>query len=347
MKKALLIKSKNLGDSVILTSSIVALSKNYLIDVYCKEDSVQIFRNCNYVNQIFFDSKDVNFLRRILNYIKSLKKIKDNRYDLLVSFGDDWRGAVIARWGGVGFSVCRHSRKRGRFWKSSFDLLAKNSDSRRHAAEQDVDLLRVAGLYAEPIAPTYKLNVQDQALEQVKRAFTALSNRNTIVIHATSRWKFKEISNHVWSRLIDKLIKDGFDVALSGSESDYAQNCEIVKNIHSEKIFVAQSFSIDQTLALYSMAKCLISIDSMAVHAASALGIPVVAIFGPTNEDNWRPWRVHHRVVTADVHLDGFSFSCRPCGLDGCGGSKTSYCLRIIDEERIYTNLLALLEEVS
>ena len=56
------------------------------------------------------------------------------------------------------------------------------------------------------------------------------------------------------------------------------------------------------------------------MHIASAMGTPVVALFGPSGEFNWGPWQVPHRVVASE-------HPCRPCGNDGCGGGKLSDCL--------------------
>lgn len=345
MKRALLIKTKNLGDSVILTSSISALSDDYLVDVYCKEDSVEIFRNCDLVNEIFFESKSDKFLKKVAKYFCILKKLSTNRYDVLVNYGDDWRGAILARLIKPSLAVARQSRKRGGFWGKSFHVLAKNPDSRRHAAEQDLDLLRAASLYSNPIAPRYNLCVDSQLVSDVKNIFSLSSQRPLIVIHAVSRWKFKEIPILIWSRLVFKLVENGYCVVLSGASSDSLVNNNIAKNVSSANVYVANNFSISQTLALYSLAKCLISVDSMSVHAASAVGIPVVGIYGPTNEDNWRPWRVPHRVVVADNQFYDYAFSCRPCGLDGCGGGKKSACLNVINEDSIYESMLALLKQ--
>jgi heptosyltransferase-3 len=58
------------------------------------------------------------------------------------------------------------------------------------------------------------------------------------------------------------------------------------------------------------------------------MGTPTVAIFGPSGEDEWRPWGVAHRVVAMD-------FTCRPCGNDGCGGGKVSECLSRLPIEAV------------
>ena len=39
-----------------------------------------------------------------------------------------------------------------------------------------------------------------------------------------------------------------------------------------------------------------IGVDSMPMHLAAAMGTPAVALFGPSGEQEWRPWRVAHRI---------------------------------------------------
>jgi len=62
------------------------------------------------------------------------------------------------------------------------------------------------------------------------------------------------------------------------------------------------------------------------MHIAAAMETPVVALFGPSGDDEWGPWMVPHRVLTTPL-------PCRPCGMDGCAGSKVSDCLERIAPE--------------
>jgi heptosyltransferase-3 len=100
------------------------------------------------------------------------------------------------------------------------------------------------------------------------------------------------------------------------------------------------------TAALMKRARLLISIDSMAIHMASAMQLPVVAIFGQTNEKIWSPWSVPSRVLALNAD-DYPSFSCRPCGLDGCAGSKISQCLHAIPSSKIIKAAFDLLSKKS
>lgn len=68
--------------------------------------------------------------------------------------------------------------------------------------------------------------------------------------------------------------------------------------------------SLRTLVGIISRTSVFVSNDSGAMHLAAALGKPVVAVFGPTNERATRPIGDHH-VLTASVF-------CRPCMLRDC-----------------------------
>ena len=85
------------------------------------------------------------------------------------------------------------------------------------------------------------------------------------------------------------------------------------------------------------LARCraLVSNDSGAMHVGAALGVPLVAIFGPTNERETRPvGRLDPVVLSHDVW-------CRPCMLREC--PLTHRCMRGVRVETV----LAAVREAS
>jgi heptosyltransferase-3 len=76
----------------------------------------------------------------------------------------------------------------------------------------------------------------------------------------------------------------------------------------------------------------------MPMHLAAAMGTPTVALFGPSGEFEWGPWNVPHRIVRS-------SHSCRPCGLDGCGGGKVSECLKFLPVAEVHAAARELLAQ--
>jgi heptosyltransferase-3 len=86
--------------------------------------------------------------------------------------------------------------------------------------------------------------------------------------------------------------------------------------------------TLRELAALTARARLFIGVDSAPMHIAAAAGTPVVALFGPSGEKEWGPWRVPHRVVHSN-------HPCRPCGQDGCGGGKVSECLTQLPVETV------------
>jgi heptosyltransferase-3 len=344
MKSALFLKTKNIGDSIILTSSIAALPKTFkYVDVICLPESERIFKMNPRVRDVFVIPRHLKGLQKLSSYYNIFKKLISNHYDFLAQFSVDWRGAFLARLLHVDLSVAREASRRGSFWHQSFDVIAPFQDN-RPVAQQDVDLLRVTHLYKKKEAPPYQLEVPHKNQLRIKQWLKAqnISKHKLIVIHASSRWKFKEIPIERWANIIDVLISKNMHVVLSGSEDDLKTN-EAIRDLCKLKPLLTNNFSLEDTAALYKIADLIVTIDSMSTHLASAMKTPVVSIFGPTNDLNWRPWKVKYKVVALSV-ADDPTFSCRPCGMDGCEGTKISQCLVQMSPQMILKSIESTLK---
>ena len=343
-KSALFCKTKHIGDSIILTSAIAALpSKFKYVDIICYPESKVIFEMSPRVRNIFVVPRHVKGLKKFLGYLIFYKQIFSNKYDIFIQFSVDWRGALLAFFLKPRISVAKKTERRGYLWHRAFDLIANVTDYRRPMAEQDTDLLRRAGLYNRPIAPSYQINIHRNDINYVNDWLQSVglhSSKKIIVIHAFSRWRFKEIPIETWCRVVQELTSSGYDIILTGSKEDYERNLQI-KGKADSKINIVD-FSFPRTAALFSLSSLLISIDSVSIHLASAVGLKVAAIFGPTDDNIWSPWRVKHKIISLSA-LDSISFACRPCGQDGCGGSKISSCLVAIDPKRIVSDSLKII----
>jgi heptosyltransferase-3 len=337
IKQALFLKTKNIGDSIILTSAISALPKDYrYVDVVCLPESESIFKMHPRVRYVFVIPRYLNGIYKVMAYIRFYKAIASQSYDLLAHFSNDWRGAVLARFPNINLSVSRRTARRGSFWHQSFDVLAPILDNERPMVEQDIDLLRSVNLYQKFEAPAYNLEIntaQKNKLSLWLRDHKVNLDSKLVVIHASARWKFKEIPETSWVRIVDELISKKINVVLSGSKDDLKTN-ELIFNLCHSKPLLTKNFTLADTAALYERADLILTIDSMSTHLACAVKTPVVSIFGPTNEKNWGPWKIKSKVITISTKND-MMFACRPCGQDGCEGSKISQCLVQLDPKVI------------
>jgi heptosyltransferase-2 len=91
--------------------------------------------------------------------------------------------------------------------------------------------------------------------------------------------------------------------------------------------------SLGALVGLVARMMAFVSNDSGAMHLAAALGRPVVAVFGPTDERATRPLG-DHTVVTAPVF-------CRPCLLRECPIDHR--CMKRVGVDEVYEAVLARL----
>ncbi len=107
----------------------------------------------------------------------------------------------------------------------------------------------------------------------------------------------------------------------------------------SDPNVVPAALPLPEFLAVLSACNFLVCNDSGPMHMSGALGVPVVAIFGSTFPEWFRPPGPLHRVVTRrDV-------PCRPCG-DRCLYDEP-YCLRLIPVEQVMTEVRAMMDSLQ
>jgi heptosyltransferase-2 len=116
-----------------------------------------------------------------------------------------------------------------------------------------------------------------------------------------------------FAELARSLAADGAVVVLVGSVADRPTGEEVEAACGSGCRLVNLIGRTDlSTLAgVFVHCRALVSNDSGAMHLGAAVGVPVTAVFGPTNELATRPFGDAHVVLTHQVW-------CRPCMLREC-----------------------------
>jgi heptosyltransferase-3 len=347
-KTALFIKTKNIGDSIILTAAIAALPDEYqYVDIVCLPESKEIFEMCPRVRNIFIIPRHLIGIKKWLFYFNETRIIMSHKYDFFAHFSTDWRGAILSRFLKPKMSVAIRNNRRNRIWIRSFNLIANISNENRSAVEQDVDLLRRAEIYNQPEAPPYSI-IPSEVSEYSIKMWSQLNINNDrkkkiILIHTSSRWKFKQLTIYQWKSIIDSLLqKNNISIIMSGSVSDF-MHIKLISDLCKIKPLIKITPTLQEAASLIKFADLVVSIDSMAIHLASALKKPLIAIYGPTDDRKWSPWKTKYKILALN-EVDSPSFACRPCRLDGCGGSKISQCLTQMSSDYVVKNILNFLE---
>lgn len=266
--------------------------------------------------------------------------LRVRRYDLLVHLTEQPRGAWLARALGARASVAPAVPGRSAFWARSFThLYPLAPNGRRHKVEANLDALRRIGV--QPAMDERRTQFVPGAAAEARiaalLAAEGVAENGYVHIHPASRWSFKCWTPERNAALIDRLSA-GHRVVLTAAPDaeEMALVEQIVAKTRARPLVLAGKLQIKELGALTARARLFVGVDSMPMHLAAAMATPVVALFGPSGEDEWRPWRVKHRVVTS-------GHPCRPCGNDGCGGGKVSECLTTLGVDEVFAAVNDLL----
>ena len=279
-----------------------------------------------------------------------LASLRARRYDLVVHLTEHPRGAWLVRLLKPRYSVGRHLEHAHRLWRSSFTHYYRLPRATpRHTVECNLDALRRIGLQPAPGDKRLVLRPDDADAARADSLLAqhGLEARRFVHMHPGSRWLFKCWSPERYAALLDRIVVGGARVVLTAAPD--ARERALVDAIVSACAGPTRARLVDlcgvltlrELAALTHKARVFVGVDSAPMHIAAAMGTPVVALFGPSGEVEWRPWAVAHRVVTSVEH------PCRPCGNDGCGGGKVSECLTELPVHRVDGALTELLAETS
>ena len=341
--RALVIKLRHHGD-VLLASPVISCLKNRAprmeVDALVYDDTAPMLEGHPALSRLFLVGrhwKDGGWFSRLSKEKELFGKLRDRRYDLVVHLSEQPRGAWLARALGARFSVAPAMRGRGRFWAKSFTHFYPIA-ARRHRVEVNLDALRRIGL--QPSMDDKKVSFVPGG-EAEARVEKLIEGTPFIHVHPASRWRFKCWPAEKNAELIDRLSADGYRVVLTAApdRDELALVDEILGKASSKPLNLAGKLSIKELGALAARARLFVGVDSMPMHLAAAMGTPTVVLFGPSGELEWGPWNVAQRVVTS-------AHSCRPCGLDGCGGGKVSECLTTLPVDQVHAAARELLAQV-
>ena len=341
VKKILIIKLRHHGD-VLLTSPLFSTLKQHVphasIDAFLYKDTLPMLEGHAAIDQfLLYDRswKKEGFIKRASQELSLLSQIARSSYDLVINLTEGDRGAIASFISRAKYKVGMEGNRSGFFSeKRRYTHRVKTSPNPRHTVEKQLDFARRIGVFPTEEEKELFLHIPQQAQlsVQARLAQEGIEPHSYVLIHPASRWKFKCLSVEQMGEVMRLLSLAGLPLVFTSGPD--AQEVKMVEEIlrcnpSIPVLNLAGSLSLKELAAWIDSAKTVLCVDSLPLHISSATKTPVVALFGPTSEQNWGPWRhPQARILTRP-------FSCRPCFQDGCGGSKKSECLLSLSPKEI------------
>ncbi len=336
VKKVLVIKLRHHGD-VLLTapvfSNLQAALPQAEIHAMVYKDTVPMLEGHPAIHKfISYDRgwKKLRFLGKLMKEFSLLKKVRQEKYDMVINLTEGDRGAIAALVSGAEICVGLDPEGKGfKGKKSIYSHVVKACKTPRHTVEKNLDALRRIGIFPTPEERDIFFAIPEESKKRTLQLLqeNGMAPHDYFLLHPVSRWKFKCWPPSLVAKLIAELYMRGEKIILTSSPD--TQELQMVDEIlklvpHVPVLNLGGKTSLKDLGALIEMSRCLVSVDSVPLHMSSALKSPTVVLFGPSSEINWGPWLNHKARVVAQ------NLPCRPCFMDGCGGSKMSDCLHTL-----------------
>jgi ADP-heptose:LPS heptosyltransferase len=111
-----------------------------------------------------------------------------------------------------------------------------------------------------------------------------------VILQPGARYWFKAWPPERFAELADQLVSQyGCQVLIGGSNQDIDLAEQIRQMAKCNPIVMAGRTTIKQFAAIAKKSVLFVGSDSGAMHIASAVGTPVVGMFGPSNPREWGP----------------------------------------------------------
>jgi heptosyltransferase II len=215
----------------------------------------------------------------------------------------------------------------------------------RHASQHDVlrnlSLLDGEGSYdREHISLRLTAPEASQVSDRIRR-FSEFERR-PVVIFPGSEWQTKMWHWQGYRQVAAYLISRGYPLLILGGSREKAVATLVSQGLQAENL--AGTTTLDEVLYLVKNAALVICNDSMALHVAAALQVPVIPIFCSTSPTfGFGPWRVASRVLERD------DLACKPCRRHGSRVCPlgTEECMRGLSSAVVIKAAVDLLGNIS
>ncbi len=255
-------------------------------------------------------------------------QLRRRRFDTVLDLTDGDRSAFLSWVSGalvrIGFND--EQRRRG----VCYSVIVPPQLGLRHRIERDLAALKLLGVPASEQQPKLWLTEEDEAsADQLLDRLGIRRERALIILQPGARYWFKAWPAERFAELADRLASEyDCQVLIGGSKDEEALAQRIHEAATSRPVSIAGRTTLKQFAAIAKRASLFVGNDSGAMHIAAAVGTPMVALFGPSNPDEWGP-----RGSQAQVLYKGLD--CRACFHPTCERGEQN-CMRQLSVEAVY-----------
>jgi ADP-heptose:LPS heptosyltransferase len=293
-----------LGDAIVSTGFLKSIKSNFKdhhLTVLAGPQTAEIYKSLSFIDEVVVCKKGFGRLLKVYFYLKK------KSYKYIVNTSHILSPRVVML-----LSALKGSAKIG-FLNSDYQLFsgtAEYDEHRHHVLIRYRQLIELMGVESPDL--DYVLELNKESVEKAKASIAALKrdNKKIVLLNSFAGARLRNFSKETSRKVIEKLTADGQTVVISvANAGDHRIVSEWRENSKNSNWIQLKEFSsLNDNLALLSLADLVITPDTAWVHMASALGRNLVAVYREDTEEKnsiiWAPAHKNSKVVIAPNTLE-------------------------------------------
>ncbi len=254
--------------------------------------------------------------------------LASSKFDLIVEFWADWRMLLYS----ACYSNASYRIDMGSYqFRAKLDRLWQKKSSCQHQVEKYIELIRPLGINGKQPISLVPLRVdliaRQNILDKLTNQGFRLGEDRLFILSPRSEWEFRNWDLFKFIELAKYLLTQyQAKVVVIGLASDTEILDEITIQAHHKCINFAGKTSLEELVALLSLADLFVGNDGGPMHIAACFDIPTVGIFGPQTPELFKPYNAKGIALYQPV-------ACSPCSQVVC--SFGGICLDKVSLEEV------------
>lgn len=326
-----------IGDAVMAMPILEDLKKKFpegKLSVFCLSHFSALFDNNPFVDEVIGYTKPSGWIHR-REHRDIIDKIRMGGYDLGVLLTNSFSSAWWFYWAGVKERVGFKTQCRS--WLLNRGVPYPKDLEKEHLVYTYKRLLEVLGIPISDTKPKLYLGPKDKqfadsmiALYKIPQDAKIIGINPGAAYGSAKCWppeRFREVTQ--------KLAQDSHNyIFYFGDKNSKEMILKIVADTSGNVIDLAAKTTLRELIALIGRCSVLLTNDSGPMHIASALNVPLVALFGSTNEVKTGPY---HGEEVIHKHVE-----CSPCYKRVC--PIDFRCMKRIESDEVYNKVVNFLK---
>ncbi len=325
MNNILIIKLRYIGDVLLATPTLRAIKAarpDVRITMMVNRGTEDVLSGNPDVDEVMILDKG-----SLTAQSRLIAGLRGRQFDTVIDLTDGDRSAFLSWISGapirIGFND--EHRWRGRYYSQVIEPVP----GVRHRIDRDLEVLKPMSIQASSKDPQLRVTPEEEnSADQLLDHLGVSRSQPIVILQPGARYWFKAWPPERFAELADHLTSlYGCQMLIGGSSQDIDLAQQIRQMAKSRPTIMAGCTTIKQFAAIAKKSALFVGSDSGAMHMASAVGTPVVALFGPSSPREWGPRGGPVEVLYKEV-------DCRSCFHPTCIRGEEN-CMKLISVEEV------------